>query len=497
MRRSMLFIMGTVSLLGLALHACGPAVTPGKESATHADERRIEAPTRSSSEGSSVSVPTGRVQIRWFVGLGTGTARDAQEAEKAFVQEFNASQDEIELLLEVSPGGGVYGGADRLRPQIEAGHAPDVVGPMGKLGLSLFPGLWLDLEPLIEGESGALGDLSPSIADSWRIDGRIVGMPTGVNPSVLYYNRDLFDAAGLPYPPHAYGERYADGDAWTIEKMQEVAMRLTLDVDGNDAISSDFSPHRIAQYGYDWRWASGKGMAYLFGAGEVTDVQGNATIPDNWRRAYHWYYEGMWTKHFIPDGPVSRGVFQGNPFVSGKIAMLHSHLWYLTRLVDVPFAWDIAALPSYNGTPSVRWDNSMVGILNTTQHPREAFQVAYALATSLELLAVWGDLPVGEHLRTAYLAELGAKYPGVDWQAAADGLGFLSVPPHGSIMPNHAEAYARFDDLRDSMEYRSNLELDAEIDKLESDLQALFAQAQGPIPSPMPGTELGQRPASP
>jgi ABC-type glycerol-3-phosphate transport system substrate-binding protein len=53
----------------------------------------------------------------------------------------------------------------------------------------------LGLEPLIESESGALGDLAPSIADSWWIDGRLVDMPIGVNPSVLYYNRDLFDAA--------------------------------------------------------------------------------------------------------------------------------------------------------------------------------------------------------------------------------------------------------------------------------------------------------------
>ncbi len=490
MRRSMLFVVGAVFLLGLALYACRPAVTPGEASATPAEERPIESPPRSSPGGSE-----GRVQIRWFVGLGTGTARDAQEVERAFVQAFNASQDEIELLLEVNSEGGVYGGADRLRPQIEAGSPPDVVGPMGTLGLSLFPGLWLDMEPLVEGD--VLGDIAPSIMDAWRVDGRLVGLPVGVNPSVLYYNRDLFDAADLPYPPHAYGEPYADGSEWTIEKMQEVAMRLTLDADGNDAISPDFSAVRIAQYGYDWRWASGRGMAYLFGAGAVMDAQGNAMVPDNWRQAYHWYYEGMWTKHFIPDGPVYRERFQYNPFVSGDIAMLQSHLWYLTRLVDVPFSWDIAALPSYDGAPSVRWDSSMVGILNTTRNPKEAFKVAYALTTAPELFAAWGELPVDERLRVEYLDVLKAKYPDVDWQAAVDGLGFLSVPPHGSIMPNHAEAYARFDELRDAMEYSPKLDLDAEIDRLESDLQGLFVQAQGPIASPTPSTELGQRPASP
>jgi multiple sugar transport system substrate-binding protein len=495
MLKSTLFVMGVVSPLCLALHGCGPAVVPGEAPTVPTARRRVEIPIRGASKDGSAGVPTGRIQIRWFVGLGTGTARDAQEVEEAFVKWFNASQDEVELLLEVSPGDGVYGGAGRLRPQIEAGHSPDVVGPMGTLGLSLFPGLWLDLEPLVEGD--ALGDLGPSIADTWRVDGRLVGLPIGVNPSVLYYNRDLFDAAGLPYPPHEYGEPYADGDKWTVEKMQEIAMRLTLDADGNDAISPDFDPDRIAQYGYDWRWASGKGMVYLFGAGSVIGAEGNVAIPDHWRQAYHWYYEGMWSQHFVPDGPACRGRFRYNPFVSGDIAMLQSHLWYLPRLVNVPFAWDIAALPSYDGAFSVRWDSSMVGILNTTQHPKEAFEVAYALATSPELLAVWGNVPVGARLRAAYLRVLEDKYPGADWQAAIDGLGYLSVPPHGSIMPNHAEAYARFDQLRDLLEYSSGLDLDAEIDRLESDLQALFAEAQHWTPSSTPSTELDQRPALP
>jgi hypothetical protein len=205
----------------------------------------------------------------------------------------------------------------------------------------------------------------------------------------------------------------------------------------------------------------------------------------------------MWAKHFIPDGPAYKGRFQYNPFVSGDIAMLQSHLWYLPRLVSVSFAWDIAALPSYDGANSVRWDSHIVCILNTTQYPKAAFEVAYALTTAPELLAVWGAVPVGERLRTEYLEALEDKYPGVDWQAAVDGLGYLAVPPHGSIMPNHAEAYARFDDLRDSIEYSSNLDLDAEIDRLESDLQALFDQARRPASSLTPSTKSGQGPASP
>ena len=64
-------------------------------------------------------------------------------------------------------------------------------------------------------------------------------------------------------------------------------------------------------------------------------------------------------------------------------------------------------------------------------------------------------------------------------------------------MPNHAEAYARFDDLRDFIEYSSKLDLDAEIDRLESDLQALFSDAMQPAPSSIPPTEPVQKATSP
>jgi hypothetical protein len=137
----------------------------------------------------------------------------------------------------------------------------------------------------------------------------------------------------------------------------------------------------------------------------------------------------------------------------------------------------------------------MVGILNTTPHPEEAFKVAYALATSPELLAVWGDLPAARSLQADYFEVLKTQYPGVDWRAALDGLGYLAMPPHGSVMPNHAKAYGRFDELRDLMEASSSLDLDAEIDMLEFDLQAIFAQAiPHPGPSPTPPASLGQKP---
>jgi multiple sugar transport system substrate-binding protein len=457
------FVVTCSLALSLMLVGCSPTSTSSEGAIVLSGEA-------SSLSGDAVAE---RVQIRWFVGLGTGTSAAARAAAETFVEAFNGSQDEIELVLEVSPGGGVYGGADLLRPQIEAGHPPDVIGPTGQLGVSLFPGLWLDLEPLLVDDD--LSGIDPAVIDAWRVEGRLVGLPTGVDPSVIYYNRDLFDAADLAYPPHRYGEPYADGDAWTIEKLEEIAIRLTVDASGNDATSPEFDPNRIVQWGFHWQWESGRGLAHFFGADSPVDAAGNATIPDHWREAFHWYYDGMWEKRFIPTGGDVDGM-QGNSFASGKVAMVRSYLWYLPRLVDVPIDWDMAAIPSYEGTITVDWSSSMVGVLNSTAHPREAVVVAHAVATSPELLAPWGNVPALESLQPGFFEALENRYPDVDLQVAVDSLEHLGYLPHTAIMPNHPAAYARFDGLRDLMSARGDIDIDVEIDKLESDLQAIFIE---------------------
>jgi multiple sugar transport system substrate-binding protein len=454
-------------LVSLALSVLLAACTPTASSR----EEPIAPPPEAASPGEASSDE--KVQIRWFVGLGTGTSDAARALEEAFVATFNSSQDEIELVLDVSPSGGVHGGAEVLRPQIEAGHPPDVVGPTGQLGVSLFPGLWLDLEPLMQ--TDILSEVDLAVVDTWRVEGRLVGIPTGVNPSVIYYNRDLFDAAGLPYPPHRYGEPYADGDEWTVEKMEQIARLLTIDIPGNAASSPEFDPNLTEQWGFHWQWESGRGLAHFFGADSAMDADGNATIPEHWREAFHWYYDGMWETHFIPTGK-DVDALRGNSFASGKVAMVRSYLWYLPRLVDTRFKWNIAAIPSYEGTVTVDWSGGMVGVLNTTQHPMEAVQVAQALASSPELLAVWGNVPAAQSLQASFFEKLEEKHPGVDLQVAVDGLRYLGSPPHTALIPNHTVSYARFDELRDLMATNGNLDLDAEIDKLESGLQAIFAE---------------------
>jgi multiple sugar transport system substrate-binding protein len=307
---------------------------------------------------------------------------------------------------------------------------------------------------------------------SWREAGGVIGIPAGTFPSAIFYNKSLFDAAKLPYPPHKFGEPYADGEAWTIEKMEEIAMQLTLDSDGKNARQPGFDARYVTQWGFHWQWDSTRSMAVLFGPGSVVDDQGNAVIPPQWRAAFHWYYAGMWQKHFIPTISHTNALARGNPFISGKVAMVHTFLWYSPRLVGFS-NWDLAAVPSYQGRITTRMERDGVIILNTTQHLDEAMQVAYSIAASRELLLAWEMLPTTKNMQPQFIEDLRVKHPGVDWQVMLDSLDYADST-YEDTMPNYRKSYDRLLGLKDLMASKGDLSLDEEIDRLEADLQMLF-----------------------
>ncbi|HDQ72558.1 MAG TPA: extracellular solute-binding protein [Chloroflexi bacterium] len=60
----------------------------------------------------------------------------------------------------------------------------------------------LDLDPMIEGEAEVLlNDFQPPFLDAFRREGKLWGLPAEGFPLVMYYNKNLFDTAGLEYPP--------------------------------------------------------------------------------------------------------------------------------------------------------------------------------------------------------------------------------------------------------------------------------------------------------
>ena len=130
--------------------------------------------------------------------------------EQQVVDDFNTSHSEIELLMEVVAHDTAV---DAINAEINAGNAPDIVGPVGWSGSNSFNGQWQDLTNLIAASGFNTSQFNSTLYDWYNMDGQQVALPFAVYPSAMYYNPALFAAAGLNPPPAHYGDKYVlDGE---------------------------------------------------------------------------------------------------------------------------------------------------------------------------------------------------------------------------------------------------------------------------------------------
>lgn len=429
-----------------------------------------------------------RVKIVWFVGLGTGTDPQQIDIQNQVVENFNNSQDAIELEINIAASNQVA--PSTLSTLIASGTPPDIVGPVGFTGSNAFFDQWLDLTDLVESTGYDLGQFPENMVDAYRDleRGGLYGLPFAIFPGVLYYNADLFDEAGLNYPPSVPGDPYVMPDGtevpWDYDTVTQIAQILTVDANGNDATSPDFDPSAIEQFGFIHQWDTIRSDFHTFGAAPIPNEDGVVDFPENWRAAARWYWEGLWKYHFIPnDTYITSELLNNNAFNSGRVAMARSMFWYTCCLRELDANWDLAVQPAYQGTIYAPIDMDTFRIHKDTKHPEEAFTVlTYLLGdAALDLLNAYGGYPARPDLQEAAIAIKAEIYPSVkNWDVAAASIPLAPLPHHETWHPGFNEGQVRFQDFRTLLnsEGGGDIDIDAEFDKLEADFQAIIDAAQ-------------------
>jgi multiple sugar transport system substrate-binding protein len=428
-----------------------------------------------------------RVQIYWYIGLGTGAQPQQIQPEKDFVAKFNASQDEIQLIPIIVDN---KFARDNLTAQIAAGNAPDIVGPVGTEGRGFFPGAFLDLQPLVEQFDYDTSDIDPAFLEFYKDQGALVGLPFAIYPSALYYNKDLFDEAGLAYPPQKVGATYTlDGSEveWSFDTLAEIARRLTVDANGNDATQAGFDPANIVQYGFDFQWTrdSPRWFSAYFEPFYPVNEAGEAELSPGQIDAIKWYYDAQFgDQPFLPNqAALDSDLLKPNGFTSGKVAMGLSHLWYTCCIepVTVP-NWDVAVVPSYNGHTTAKMHGDTFAIMKDTQHPEEAFKVyTYMLGEgSADLYQLYGGLPARKSQQADYFAALDERFAPnqANWQVFLDMISYLEVPGHELALPNIAKSHDAFLQLGSDLRSNPDLDVDARLEQFLADLSAIYAEAE-------------------
>jgi len=435
--------------------------------------------------------PAGKVKIRWFVGLGTGTDPAQVTVQEEVVKDFNASQDKIELVLEIVP----YDSArDTLSTQIASGAGPDIVGPVGWGGSNDFYGQWLDLTAAIKDNKFDTGLFDPALIKFYQVEGEQVGLPFAVFPGAMYFVPSMFDEAGLAYPPQKYGDKYVlDGNEvdWNWDTVTEVAKRLTVDVNGLNSTEEGFDRAQIAQVGYSAQWQSVLSVATFYdGAANIYSGskkgEYKSTIPAGWKDAWKWYYAGMWgDQPFIPTGPLNAApeFGNGNAFNTGKGAMGLTQTWYTCCLGDFAKAgneFQLGIQPlGADGEVNGRVDADTFRIWKGTKNPNEAFTVlAYLITTGGDkLLPAYGAMPAIVSKTQAFFDKKSADYPFVtqeSWDVFNQGLAYPDTPSSEQYQPNSIEATARFATFFDLMNNTEGLDFEAEYAKFVDDLNTIY-----------------------
>ncbi len=482
-------------VLSLLLAACGGAATtpqpqpqpqppqpteaakPTEAPQPTAESKPTEAPT---------TAPSGKpVEIRWYIGLGSGDQPEQEAPQQKAVDAFNASHPNIHLTKEVVLYASAY---ETLATQVTSGNPPDIVGPVGVSGAEGFHGLWLDLAPYIQKTNYDLSGFDQGAVDFYKVGGEgQTGLPYAIYPSMLFYQKEMFDEAGLNYPPKKVGEKYKwpDGteEEWNYDTLKKVAMKLTVDANGKTADQPGFDPKKVAQYGFVWQnHDDARAIGSYFGSGSPVGPDGKtAQFPPEWEAAWKWTYDSIWKDHFQPDYALqqSEAWGAGNPFDSGKIAMGITFLWNTCCMDNAGDKWDLAVVPSYNGKTTANLNADTFRIFQATKHPDEAFEVLkFFLGDSPEakdLLTTYGAFPARKSLQAPFVDDLNTKFTQKpDWQVAMDSVAYADNPSFEAYFPNYNEALNRSRTFYNLIQTTDNLNMDDEIAKFKDDLQVIF-----------------------
>jgi multiple sugar transport system substrate-binding protein len=234
------------------------------------------------------------------------------------------------------------------------------------------------------------------------------GLPESFSNVVLYYNKDLFDAAGLDYPTKD----------WTWQDEQAAAEKLT---DSAKNVWGDYQPYTFNEF-Y---------KALAQNGGSFFDDQGTkATFnsPEGVAAA-KWLTDKVGKT--MPTTAQMGGKGDDVLFEQGQIAMWHTGIWMFGVLAkNGPKNWDIAVEPGNTTHASHFFSNAAV-VSATSKHPVEAAKWVNFLASSDETVKqrLDNDWELPAVVNDALLKPYMAKTLPANKQAIFDSLDNVVVPP--------------------------------------------------------------------
>jgi multiple sugar transport system substrate-binding protein len=316
----------------------------------------------SNSQPASGSGSKEKVEITWLV----RTDPNMIDWEKDMISGFQQANPNITIKLEQIPQAEID---QRLTTMISSGKVPDVWSSnWANSGFATYKkmGALLDLTPYVKKDADKLSTINKDIMNIYNIDGKIYGIPMLSIGSFLFYNKDLFDKAGVPYPTTNWNDT-----SWNFDKMLELAKKLTHDVGDADkqvfGVLNSMSPNLQSwMFGGDFF----KPEAYK------TAVMGDPAVLSTLvnKDAIQFNVDLIQKYKVAPNQTTLDAVSAiGDPFLTGKVAMVINGGWGFWTYQSAKFKWGVAPIPYHDGRKIPLFVDPW-NISAKSKHPTESWE---------------------------------------------------------------------------------------------------------------------------
>jgi len=272
---------------------------------------------------------------------------------KELIDLFMKQNPDIEVKLYTEAWSGYW---DKIQTQLAANIGPDVF-LIGSYYIVDFyrKGICMNLKSFIENDKEInLNDFWEPPFELYTFNNDLYALPRDINTIVLYYNKDLFDAAGVAYP----------NNNWTWDDLIKAGKELTRDLN-NDGMVDQFGIMTSLVYEVCW------GNFVLQNNGRLLNksrTKCTANSPEV-IQALQFLYDLEHKYHIAPTSRSKESLGE-NAFLTGKIAMIPDGSWRVGTYQDAQFKWDIALLPKKKKHACIA--NGVAHVINSATKQAEA-----------------------------------------------------------------------------------------------------------------------------
>ncbi len=320
MSRRTWFVLSVLAAAIMVISACAPTTPP-----TAAPAAEVKAPEAPAAAPEAVT-------LTWAF---WGSPEEAV-SHKLVADAFMKEHPEIKIETWNEPWDNYFTKIQALWASGDSKTVPDIafLWPTPKYAAE---GVLENLDPYIQKSGYDLNDYWPGLLESAKYKGSVYGLPRDIESNVLYYNKELFDKAGVAYPD----------ETWTWDNLLAAAEKLTI----KDA-SGKVTQYALAMEGGKYaKWVNQNGGAIL--DDYVNPSKCLLSTPES-IAAIKFFSDMMNKGYAMRDADLSQAGGDAAVFQSGQAAMIIQNTSRVSSFNTAKMNYDVAVVPIPAG--GKRWN---------------------------------------------------------------------------------------------------------------------------------------------